>query len=38
VIGTLLAEGEIAKKFKELGWIWGGDWEEKDYQHFSKKI
>lgn len=38
VIGTLLDEGEIVRKFKELGWIWGGDWEEKDYQHFSKKI
>ena len=37
--GTLTVENPIVKKFKELGWIWGGDWESiKDYQHFEKVL
>jgi LysM repeat protein len=37
VPGTLTAEHPVVKKFKELGWGWGGDWSSsKDYQHFEK--
>ncbi len=36
--GVLTHDHPIVKKFKELGWIWGGEWESlKDYQHFEKK-
>ncbi|MBN2402150.1 MAG: M15 family metallopeptidase [Spirochaetes bacterium] len=29
----------VVKKFKALGWTWGGDWESlKDYQHFEKVL
>ena len=38
--GTLTADSEIVKLFKELGWEWGGDWDVSsgriDYQHFEK--
>lgn len=37
--GTLTSDSPIVKKFRELGWTWGGDWESfKDYQHFEKPI
>ena len=37
--GTLSAENLIVKRFKEFGWVWGGDWENiKDYQHFEKVL
>lgn len=37
--GTLSAEHPVVLKFKELGWIWGGDWTSlKDYQHFEKTL
>ncbi|MEK7627050.1 MAG: M15 family metallopeptidase [Patescibacteria group bacterium] len=37
--GTFNIEHSIVKKFKELGWIWGGDWKSlKDYQHFEKVL
>ncbi len=26
------------KLFTQNGWSWGGDWDEPDYQHFSKKL
>lgn len=39
VAGTLTATHPIVKKFKALGWQWGGDWKKtKDYQHFEKKL
>jgi peptidoglycan L-alanyl-D-glutamate endopeptidase CwlK len=39
VPGTLTADHPITKKFKELGWTWGGDWKTvKDYQHFQKPL
>lgn len=35
--GTLTPEHPLVVKFKEFGWEWGGDWEDrKDYQHFQK--
>lgn len=35
--GTIIANSPIVTLFKERGWNWGGDWEERtDYQHFSK--
>lgn len=37
--GTLTADSPIVKRFRELGWTWGGDWESfRDYQHFEKPI
>jgi hypothetical protein len=24
--------------FRELGWRWGGDWNERDYQHFDRQL
>lgn len=37
--GTLISGNSIVSTFKEMGWIWGGDWEDrKDYQHFEKPI
>jgi hypothetical protein len=36
--GTFTEEHPIVKKFKELGWRWGGDFQSyKDYHHFDKK-
>ena len=36
--GALADTSVVVRKFKELGWIWGGDWKtKKDYQHFEKK-
>ncbi len=35
--GMLCSSSLGVKKFKENGWIWGGDWKSlKDYQHFEK--
>ncbi len=36
--GTLFDEHPVVKVFKILGWRWGGDWYEKDYQHFDKQL
>ena len=37
-IGTLTATSPTTKKFKSLGWVWGGDWHSfQDYQHFDKR-
>ncbi|MBN2585812.1 MAG: M15 family metallopeptidase [Candidatus Fermentibacteraceae bacterium] len=36
--GTLYAGHPVVLLFKELGWRWGGDWSEKDYQHFDRQI
>ncbi len=36
--GTLYKGHPVVKKFKELGWRWGGDWRNKDYQHFDKAL
>ncbi len=36
--GTLLADGAYVKKFIEMGWRWGGNFNDyKDYHHFDKK-
>lgn len=35
--GTLTADSEIVKYFKDRGWEWGGDWtDRKDYMHFQR--
>lgn len=37
VPGTLTAEHPVTRKFKELGWKWGGEFRNlKDFQHFEK--
>jgi hypothetical protein len=37
VAGTILANSKLVEYFKDLGWKWGGDWDEDlDYQHFEK--
>lgn len=37
VPGTITADSELVKYFKERGWEWGGDWtDRKDYMHFEK--
>lgn len=37
VPGTLTAEHPVTRKFKELGWTWGGEFRNvKDFQHFEK--
>ena len=37
VPGTLTAEHPVTRKFKELGWKWGGEFRSlKDFQHFEK--
>lgn len=37
--GTILSDSKIVTFFRERGWIWGGDWEDrKDYQHFEKPL
>ncbi|MDA3900310.1 MAG: M15 family metallopeptidase [Spirochaetes bacterium] len=33
--GTLSASDRIVAEFKKRGWRWGGDWKNKDYQHFD---
>ncbi|HOK14435.1 MAG TPA: M15 family metallopeptidase [Candidatus Kapabacteria bacterium] len=35
--GTFISDCSIVKKFKELGWRWGGEFNSfKDYHHFDK--
>ncbi|MFI3261886.1 MAG: M15 family metallopeptidase [Rikenellaceae bacterium] len=35
---SFTSDCKLVKKFKELGWTWGGDWiTTKDYMHFEKK-
>jgi hypothetical protein len=37
IAGTFHSEHPVVKKFKELGWKWGGDFNSfKDYHHFAK--
>ena len=37
VPGTIIAGSKLVQYFKNLGWRWGGDWnEDLDYQHFEK--
>lgn len=36
--GTLYDGHLVVRLFKMLGWRWGGDWNEKDYQHFDKQL
>jgi len=36
--GTLFADHPVVHLFKTLGWRWGGDWNEEDYQHFDKQL
>lgn len=35
--GMITADGPVVRAFAEIGWQWGGDWQQsKDYQHFSR--
>ncbi len=34
--GSILAHSFIVKVFQDLGWTWGGDWKDPDFQHFEK--
>ncbi len=36
--GTLYDEHPVVLLFKVLGWRWGGDWYERDYQHYDKQL
>lgn len=37
VEGTILASSKLVKYFEDLGWCWGGKWDEDlDFQHFEK--
>lgn len=38
VPGTLYNGHPVVELFRLLGWRWGGDWSEKDYQHFDKPL
>ncbi len=38
VPGTLYDGHPVVELFRILGWRWGGDWSEKDYQHFDKRL
>lgn len=38
VPGTLYEGHPVVSLFKFLGWRWGGDWSEPDYQHFDKRL
>ncbi|MEM9492623.1 MAG: M15 family metallopeptidase [Myxococcota bacterium] len=36
--GMIVRPGPVTDAFDEIGWAWGGDWQDsKDYQHFSKR-
>ena len=38
-LGTITADSFLVRLFDELGWEWGGRWEDrKDYQHFQKPL
>jgi hypothetical protein len=35
--GGIVKDGLVVELFKKRGWIWGGDWKDRqDYQHFEK--
>ncbi len=37
--GVFDATHPVVCKFRELGWTWGGDWDEPiDYHHFEKRL
>ncbi|MFW5808337.1 MAG: M15 family metallopeptidase [Spirochaetota bacterium] len=36
--GTLYAGHPVVREFKKRGWRWGGDWKNKDYQHFDIRL
>ena len=36
--GTLYSGHPVVELFKLLGWRWGGEWSDKDYQHFDKPL
>lgn len=36
--GTLYSDHPVVLLFKTLGWRWGGDWSDRDYQHFDKQL
>lgn len=36
--GTLCDGHPVVSLFRRLGWRWGGDWSERDYQHFDKRL
>ena len=36
--GTLYIGHPVVELFRLLGWRWGGDWSDKDYQHFDKPL
>ncbi len=38
VLGTLYPGHPVVELFRLLGWRWGGDWSDKDYQHFDKPL
>jgi len=33
--GVILTDGPAVRAFTSVGWGWGGDWSNPDYQHFS---
>ena len=34
--GSILDRSFIVEQFRSLGWTWGGEWADPDYQHFEK--
>lgn len=39
VSGALNENHPLVKKFKDLGWRWGGNWKDpRDYQHFEREL
>ncbi len=36
VPGAILGNSFIVDTFRSIGWTWGGDWKDPDYQHFEK--
>lgn len=38
VPGALYAGHPVVELFRLLGWRWGGDWTDRDYQHFDKPL
>jgi len=38
VPGTLYDGHPVVELFRNLGWRWGGDWSDRDYQHFDKPL
>lgn len=36
--GTLYDGHPVVNLFRFLGWRWGGDWQDRDYQHFDKQL